>query len=92
VRGRELPGGFDSRPPPLGLTWGTQPSHVTVLSGFFASPEELEDRVTRAPRELELSQQAGPVDEAEVGRGPSPDPGHRNLLWPRPLRRSNTAV
>jgi hypothetical protein len=32
------------------------------------------------------------VDEAEVGRGPSPDPGRRNLLWPRPLRRSNTAV
>jgi hypothetical protein len=60
---------------------------------FFASPEEFEDRVTRAPRELELSQQAGPVDEAEVETraGEALIPDRRDLPRPPPLRRRHTA-
>lgn len=37
-----------------------------LLTGEFASPEELQDAVTRALHELELAQQAGPVDESEM--------------------------
>jgi hypothetical protein len=37
-----------------------------VLTGDFASPEELQDAVTRALHELELAQQAGPLDEEEM--------------------------
>jgi hypothetical protein len=37
-----------------------------VLTGDFASSEALQDAVTRALHELELSQQAGPLDEAEM--------------------------
>ncbi len=38
-----------------------------VLTGDFVLPEELQDAVTRALHELELTQQAGPVDEGELG-------------------------
>jgi hypothetical protein len=37
-----------------------------VLTGDFGSPEELHDAVTRALHELELAQQAGPVDEGDL--------------------------
>ncbi len=37
-----------------------------VLTGDFASPEELHDAVTGALHELELAQQAGPMDEGEM--------------------------
>src|SRR5438105_14686848 len=37
-----------------------------VLTGDFGSPEELQDAVTRALHELELTQQAGSVDEGEM--------------------------
>jgi hypothetical protein len=37
-----------------------------VLTGDFASSEALQDAVTRALHELELAQQAGPLDEAEM--------------------------
>lgn len=37
-----------------------------VLTGDFASSEELHDAATRALHELELAQQAGPVDEGEL--------------------------
>ena len=37
-----------------------------VLSGGFATPEELEAAVTRALHDLELARQIAPLDEAEV--------------------------
>jgi hypothetical protein len=37
-----------------------------VLTGDFASSETLQDAVTRALHELELAQQTGPLDEAEM--------------------------
>lgn len=37
-----------------------------VLTGDFATPEDLHDAVTRALHDLELTHQAGPVDEGEL--------------------------
>jgi hypothetical protein len=37
-----------------------------ALTGDFSTAEELKDAVTRALHELELTQQAGPVDEGEM--------------------------
>lgn len=51
-----------------------------VLTGDFASSEELHDAATRALHELELAQQAGPVDEGELAERDASGPQDATVI------------